>query len=183
MLRNKLRQFAKATTIAFSVAALSAFVLAPSKTANAGGTLRIGMTAADIPTSFGQPDNGFEGFRFMGLMLYDGLINWDLTAVDGPSGVGGVDDYPTGKARLAYERHLAARKRLDAECDQADRELEESLGVLLTAASGLVEDVDGAEDHSPDDEGFNLLVGGGAGQAAKSNDSGTTGTNEAAPAA
>ena len=105
------------------------------------------------------------------------------TPVDPPSGVGGVDDYPTGKARLAYERHLAARKRLDAECDQADRELEESLGVLLTAASGLVEDVDGAEDHSPDDEGFNLLVGGGAGQAAKSNDSGTTGTNEAAPAA
>ena len=104
-------------------------------------------------------------------------------AVDGPSGVGGVDDYPTGKARLAYERHLAARKRLDAECDQADRELEESLGVLLTAASCLVEDVDGSEDHSPDDEGFNLLVGGGAGQAAKSNDSGTTGTNEAAPAA
>ncbi len=104
-------------------------------------------------------------------------------AVDGPSGVGGVDDYPTGKARLAYERHLAARKRLDAECDQADRELEESLEVLLTAASGLVEDVDGSEDHSPADEGFNLLVGGGAGQAAKSNGSGTTGTNEAAPAA
>ena len=104
-------------------------------------------------------------------------------AVDGPSGVGRVDDYPTGKARLAYERHLAARKRLDAECDQADRELEESLGVLLTAASCLVEDVDGSEDHSPDDEGFNLLVGGGAGQAAESNDRGTTGTNEAAPAA
>ena len=103
--------------------------------------------------------------------------------VDGPSGVGGVDDYPTGKARLAYERHLAARKRLDAECDQADRELEESLGVLLTAASGLVEDADGSEDHSPDNEGFNLLVGGGAGQAAESDDSGATGTNEAAPAA
>ena len=104
-------------------------------------------------------------------------------AVDGPSGVGGVDDYPTGKSRLAYERHLAARKRLDAECDQADRELEEALGVLLTAASGLVEDADGSEDHSPDNEGFNLLVGGGAGQAVESNDSGTTGTNEAAPAA
>ena len=104
-------------------------------------------------------------------------------AVDGPSGVGGVDDYPTGKAHLAYERHLAARKRLDAECDQADRELEETLGVLLTAASGLMEDVDGSEDHRPDDEGFNLLVGGGAGQAVESNDDGTTGTNEAAPAA
>ena len=104
-------------------------------------------------------------------------------AVDGPSGVGGVDDYPTGKAHLAYERHLAARKRLDVECDQADRELEEALGVLLTAASGLMEDVDGSEDHRPDDEGFNLLVGGGAGQAVESNDGGTTVTNEAAPAA
>ena len=102
-------------------------------------------------------------------------------AVDGPSGVGGVDDYPTGKARLAYERHLAARKRLDAECDQADRELEESLGVLLTAASGLMEDVDGSEDHRPDDEGFNLLVGGG--QEVESKDSGAPGFNEAAPAA
>ena len=86
------------------------------------------------------------------------------TPVDPPSGVGGVDDYPTGKAHLAYERHLAARKRLDAECDQADRELEETLGVLLTAASGLMEDVDGSEDHRPDDEGFNLLVGGGGGR-------------------
>jgi len=43
--------------------------------------------------------------------------------------------------------------------------------------------VDRSEDHRPDDEGFNLLVGGGAGQAVESNDSGATGTNEAAPAA
>ena len=104
-------------------------------------------------------------------------------AVDQPSGVGGVDDYPTGKAHLAYERHLAARKRLDAECDQADRELEEALGVLLTAASGLVEDTDGSEEHSSDDEGLNLLVGGGAGQAVESNDSGDDGVNEVVPAA
>ena len=104
-------------------------------------------------------------------------------AVDGPSEVGGVDDYPTGKARLAYERHLAARKRLDAECDQADRELEEARGALLTAVSGLAEDTDGSEDHSTDDEGFNLLVGGGAGQEVESKDSGAPGVNEAAPAA
>jgi hypothetical protein len=30
--------------------------------AGAQGTLRIGMTASDIPYSGGQPDNGFEGF-------------------------------------------------------------------------------------------------------------------------
>ncbi|MCB9871594.1 MAG: ABC transporter substrate-binding protein [Planctomycetes bacterium] len=54
---------------------------------HAQGTLRLGMTAADIPVSFGQPDNGFEGFRYMGLMVYDALVNWDLTAVDRPSGL------------------------------------------------------------------------------------------------
>jgi ABC-type transport system substrate-binding protein len=45
------------------------------------------MTAADIPTSFGQPDNGFEGFRWMGLMAYDALINFDLTSAEKPSGL------------------------------------------------------------------------------------------------
>ena len=104
-------------------------------------------------------------------------------AVDQPSGVGGVDDYPTGKAHLAYERHLAARKRLDAECDQADRELEEALEVLLTAASGLAEDTDGSQDHSSDAEGLNLLVGSGVAQAVESDDSGDAGVNEVAPAA
>ena len=103
--------------------------------------------------------------------------------VDPPSGVGGVDDYPTGKAHLAYERHLAARKRLDAECDQADRELEEALAVLLTAASGLVEDADGSEEHDSDDKGFNVLAGGGATQKVESNDSEDADVTEVAPAA
>ena len=104
-------------------------------------------------------------------------------AVDRPRGVGEVDDYPTGKAHLAYERHLAARKRLDAECDQADRELEEALGVLLAGASGLVADTDGSEEHSSDDEGLNWLVGRGVAQEMESNDSGDAGVDEVAPAA
>jgi len=82
-------------------------------------------------------------------------------AVDRPSEVGGVDDYPTGKALLDHNRQSAARKRLDAECDQADRELEEAKAVLLTAASGLVEDVDGSEEHGSGDKGFTVLAGGG----------------------
>ncbi len=105
------------------------------------------------------------------------------TPVDQPSGVGGVDDYPTGKAHLAYERHLAARKRLDAECDQADRELEEALGLLLTAASGLVEDSDESEEHDADDEGLNPLAVGGVTQEVESNDSEDAGINEVASAA
>jgi peptide/nickel transport system substrate-binding protein len=44
-----------------------------------GGVLRIGMTAADIPHTGGQPDQGFEGFRFIGFQLYDSLVRWDLS--------------------------------------------------------------------------------------------------------
>ncbi len=47
--------------------------------AERGGTLRIGMTAADIPYTGGQPDQGFEGFRFIGYQLYDALVRWDLS--------------------------------------------------------------------------------------------------------
>src|ERR671923_2989945 len=46
------------------------------------GVLRIGMTAADIPYTAGQPDQGGEGFRFIGYQLYDALINWDLSQGD-----------------------------------------------------------------------------------------------------
>src|SRR5215468_12544203 len=44
-----------------------------------GGVLRIGMTAADIPYTAGQPDQGFEGYRFVGYQLYDALVRWDLS--------------------------------------------------------------------------------------------------------
>jgi peptide/nickel transport system substrate-binding protein len=44
-----------------------------------GGVLRIGMTAADIAYTAGQPDQGFEGFRFVGYPLYDALVRWDLS--------------------------------------------------------------------------------------------------------
>jgi hypothetical protein len=39
----------------------------------AQGVLRIGMTASDIPLTTGQPDNGGEGMRFMGLVGVVGL--------------------------------------------------------------------------------------------------------------
>src|SRR5262245_25842901 len=47
-----------------------------------GGVLRIGMTAADIPYTAGQPDQGGEGYRFIGYQMYDALINWDLSQGD-----------------------------------------------------------------------------------------------------
>jgi peptide/nickel transport system substrate-binding protein len=49
--------------------------------------LRVAMTAADIPINIGQPDQGFEGFRFMGYMLYDALVLWDLSKADAPAGL------------------------------------------------------------------------------------------------
>ncbi|MBS4045512.1 MAG: ABC transporter substrate-binding protein [Alphaproteobacteria bacterium] len=56
-----------------------------SGTALAQGTLRIGMTASDIPLTTGQTDNGGEGMRFMGYTVYDSLINWDMSKFDKPS--------------------------------------------------------------------------------------------------
>src|SRR3982751_481791 len=60
------------------------FGLLASSTAPAlsQGTLRIGMTAADIPRTTGQPDQGFEGYRFAGYTIYDALVNWDLSKAD-----------------------------------------------------------------------------------------------------
>src|SRR5215468_10583676 len=44
--------------------------------------LRIGMTASDIPTTTGMPNNGFEGMRFLGFPIFEGLILFDLTRTD-----------------------------------------------------------------------------------------------------
>jgi peptide/nickel transport system substrate-binding protein len=60
-------------------AALSVTAVAQEK------VLRIGMTAADIPRTLGQPDQGFEGNRFTGIPMYDALTHWDLSKADAPS--------------------------------------------------------------------------------------------------
>jgi ABC-type transport system substrate-binding protein len=50
--------------------------------AQEGGTLRIGMTLSDIPVPNGQTDQGAEGMRFIGLTVFDALIQWDLSRGD-----------------------------------------------------------------------------------------------------
>ena len=50
--------------------------------ASAETVVRIGMTAADIPKTVGQPDQGFEGNRFTGNTMYEGLTTWDLSSAD-----------------------------------------------------------------------------------------------------
>src|SRR5258706_4088867 len=52
-------------------------------------TLRMARTAADIPTTTGVPNNGFEGYRFMGYPPYDALVNWDFSQTDKPIGITG----------------------------------------------------------------------------------------------
>src|SRR6202048_1508222 len=69
-----------------SVALLLASLAAPAP-AQAGGTLRIGMNASDVPTTTGAPDNGFEGLRFFGYPVYEGLVLWDLTRADRLAGI------------------------------------------------------------------------------------------------
>jgi len=71
----------------FLIGMVSTLALTLSATANAETVVRIGMTAADIPRTLGQPDQGFEGNRFTGNTMYEGLTTWDLSsaAVRGPS--------------------------------------------------------------------------------------------------
>ncbi len=70
-----------ALALAFSLA----FGLLAGGSAHAEKVLRIGMTAGDIPRTLGQPDQGFEGNRFTGIPMYDGLTQWDLSKADQPS--------------------------------------------------------------------------------------------------
>jgi peptide/nickel transport system substrate-binding protein len=58
------------------VAALTLLLLAAPASAQ---TLRVAMTASDLPTIGGIPDNGSEGYRFCGYPVYDALVNWDFS--------------------------------------------------------------------------------------------------------
>jgi peptide/nickel transport system substrate-binding protein len=78
------RRMAKFLGLASLCAA--AAVCAPDA-AEAGGTLRVAMTAGDIPVTTGNPDQGFEGYRFVGYNLYDALLLWDLSKADKPSDI------------------------------------------------------------------------------------------------
>ncbi len=67
--------------------ALCMSAMATSAPSLAQGTLRIAMTATDVPTTTGAPNNGFEGVRFMGFTAFDALVNWDLSSADKPADI------------------------------------------------------------------------------------------------
>ena len=52
--------------------------------AYAGGTLRIAMTASDIPLPNGQTDQGAEGMRFLGYQVFEALVAYDLSTAEKP---------------------------------------------------------------------------------------------------
>ena len=68
----------------FLAALLVTTVLAPAARA-ADDTLRIAMTASDVPTTTGAPNNGFEGVRFLGYPIFEGLVLWDLSPTGKPA--------------------------------------------------------------------------------------------------
>ncbi|HEX8164801.1 MAG TPA: ABC transporter substrate-binding protein [Beijerinckiaceae bacterium] len=69
----------RATILARALGSLALSAAFATAAAAQEKTLRIGMTAADIPRTLGQPDQGFEGNRFTGIPIYDSLTQWDLS--------------------------------------------------------------------------------------------------------
>lgn len=65
--------------------ALAALAFSPVPAMAQEKVLRVAMTAADIPKTNGQPDQGFEGNRFTGIPLFDSLTQWDLSSAEKPS--------------------------------------------------------------------------------------------------
>ena len=81
------RRLLRTLSCSVCAVALAGAIALPATHAKAESVLRVAMTAADIPINIGQPDQGFEGFRFMGYMLYDGLVLWDLSKSDESAGL------------------------------------------------------------------------------------------------
>ncbi len=81
--------FRAAGAVAFG-GALAMLALAASPAAAqqpAQKVLRIAMTASDVPTTTGMPNNGYEGMRFLGYPVFEPLIAWDLSDPSKPAGL------------------------------------------------------------------------------------------------
>ena len=68
-------------------AALMAMGIAGAEAQQQPKTLRIAMTATDVPTTTGMPNNGFEGMRFLGYPVFESLVLWDLSRADQVAGI------------------------------------------------------------------------------------------------
>ena len=70
-----------AAALVFAAGTAPAF----AQTAPPPRVLRIAMTATDVPTTTGMPNNGFEGMRFLGYPVFEALALWDLSRPDQPA--------------------------------------------------------------------------------------------------
>ena len=80
MTRRTFLQLSSAASLA--VLGLMTTLPEPARAQSKPGVLRVAMTAGDIPLTTGQPSQGGEGIRFMGITVYDGLTRWDLSKSD-----------------------------------------------------------------------------------------------------
>jgi peptide/nickel transport system substrate-binding protein len=71
------------TLLAATAASLPTRLLAQD-TPIAGGSLRYGMSMADVPLTSGQPDRGAGAYQFTGFTLYDPLVAWEMNIADRP---------------------------------------------------------------------------------------------------
>jgi peptide/nickel transport system substrate-binding protein len=77
----------KRRDLATGLGASALLAAVPRRAQAAPKVLRVAMTAADIPLTTGQPSQGSEGTRFMGITAYDALVNWDLSRSDVKAGI------------------------------------------------------------------------------------------------
>ncbi len=112
------------------VAAVAGLLAASTSPALAQSVVRIGMTAADIPRTLGQPDQGFEGNRFTGNTMYEGLTTWDLSSADKASVVipGLATEWAVDARRqdqvdlqASPRREIPRRLRLQRRCGGVER--------------------------------------------------------------
>lgn len=82
--RNTLLRLLAGTRTLMGAVAVSSLLLGAASEAVAGGTLRVAMTASDIPLPNGQTDQGAEGMKFMGYTVFEALVAYDLSSADKP---------------------------------------------------------------------------------------------------
>jgi peptide/nickel transport system substrate-binding protein len=75
------RSFLKAGASAAVFPAVQSMEPPPARAATEK-VLRLAMTLGDVPLTTGQPSQGAEGIRFIGLTVYDALFGWDLSQRD-----------------------------------------------------------------------------------------------------
>ncbi|WTX00814.1 ABC transporter substrate-binding protein (plasmid) [Streptomycetaceae bacterium NBC_01309] len=112
MKRHRIRCLALALMLAATATVTSACAKTGSSSSGRAGVLTVAMTASEIPNldsalSFNQ---GYEGLRFVGFQLYDGLTRYDLSQGDtAPAVVPGLAESwelePSGTAWVFRLRH------------------------------------------------------------------------------